>query len=24
MRVGKEHHMGVLRHIDGFTEYRGE
>jgi Ni2+-binding GTPase involved in maturation of urease and hydrogenase len=24
MRVAKEHHMGVLRHIDGFTEYRGE
>ena len=24
MRVAKKHHMGVLRHIDGFTEYTGE
>lgn len=24
MRLAKEHHLGVLRHIDGFTEYRGE
>ena len=24
MRVAKEHHIGVLRHIDGFTEYTGE
>ncbi len=23
-RVAKEHHMGVLRHIDGFIEYKGE
>jgi len=23
-RLAKEHHIGVLRHIDGFTEYRGE
>lgn len=24
LRVSKEHHRGVLRHIDGFTEYSGE
>ena len=24
MRVAKEHHIGVLRHIDGFTQYTGE
>jgi len=24
LRVSKEHHRGVLRHLDGFTEYRGE
>ncbi len=23
-RLAKEHHIGVLRHIDGFTEYKGE
>ncbi|MDW5562095.1 MAG: GTP-binding protein [Methanomassiliicoccus sp.] len=23
-RVGKQHHHGLLRRIDGFTEYRGE
>jgi Ni2+-binding GTPase involved in maturation of urease and hydrogenase len=23
-RMAKRHHMGVLRHIDGFTEYKGE
>lgn len=23
-RVGKEHHRGLLRRIDGFTEYQGE
>jgi len=24
MRVDKKYHLGVLRHIDGFTEYKGE
>lgn len=24
LRVAKEHHRGVLRHLDGFTEYTGE
>lgn len=24
LRVSKEHHRGVLRHLDGFTEYSGE
>ncbi|MCK4811132.1 MAG: hypothetical protein KAS74_02560 [Methanosarcinales archaeon] len=24
MRVAKRHHIGVLRHIDGFMEYKGE
>jgi len=24
MHVSKRYHMGVLRHIDGFMEYRGE
>ncbi len=24
VRVAKRHHTGVLRHIDGFTEYKGE
>ncbi|OPY50530.1 MAG: Urease accessory protein UreG [Methanosaeta sp. PtaU1.Bin060] len=24
LRVSKEHHRGVLRHLDGFTEYNGE
>lgn len=23
-RLAKEHHIGVLRHMDGFTEYKGE
>jgi Ni2+-binding GTPase involved in maturation of urease and hydrogenase len=23
-RIARKHHMGVLRQIDGFTEYRGE
>lgn len=23
-RLAKEHHIGVLRHIDGFTDYKGE
>jgi Ni2+-binding GTPase involved in maturation of urease and hydrogenase len=24
MRISKKHHTGVLRHIDGFMEYKGE
>lgn len=24
LRVSKEHHRGVLRHLDGFMEYKGE
>ncbi|MEA1984091.1 MAG: GTP-binding protein [Euryarchaeota archaeon] len=24
MHVSRKYHMGVLRHLDGFTEYRGE
>ena len=24
LRVSKEHHRGVLRHLDGFMEYTGE
>jgi hypothetical protein len=24
LRVSKEHHRGVLRHLDGFLEYTGE
>jgi len=24
VRVAKRHHIGVLRHIDGFMEYKGE
>jgi G3E family GTPase len=24
LRVSKEHHRGVLRHMDGFMEYTGE
>lgn len=24
LRVAKEHHRGVLRHLDGFMEYKGE
>jgi hypothetical protein len=24
LRIAKEHHRGVLRHLDGFMEYTGE
>ena len=24
LRISKEHHRGVLRHLDGFMEYTGE